>query len=371
MRPAFDTVDEVWTATDFIAEAVRAVDAKPVFTIPLPVPVPQYSPGITRARLGLPERFTFLFVFDFLSIVERKNPHGLIEAFKKAFAPDEGPVLVLKSINGELRLAELERLRAAVGNRQDVWIVDSYYTEEEKNALLGVCDCYVSLHRSEGLGLTMAEAMALGKPVVATGYSGNLHFMTPENSYLVDYARVPVPRGCEPYPTTASWADPNLDQAAGYFREIFERPDETARRARKGQQDILERHNRETSARAISARVQAIRSERRSRIVGLPGAAVTATTGRLVGPPAPVGVEQLEAVLAPLAETSTLRLSAEGRSLRGLRLTAQRALFRVLRPLWFQQHQFHAQIVAALRLTAGRSAPSSRRGKPSIPGYAS
>ena len=177
--------------------------------------------------------------------------------------------------------------------------------------------------------------------------------MTPENSYLVDYARVPVPRGCEPYPTTASWADPNLDQAAGYFREIFERPDETARRARKGQQDILERHNRETSARAISARVQAIRSERRSRIVGLPGAAVTATTGRLVGPPAPVGVEQLEAVLAPLAETSTLRLSAEGRSLRGLRLTAQRALFRVLRPLWFQQHQFHAQIVAALRLTAG------------------
>ena len=178
-----------------------------------------------------------------------------------------------------MRLAELERLRAAVADRRDVWIVDSYYTDEEKNALLGACDCYVSLHRSEGLGLTMAEAMALGKPVVATGYSGNLHFMTPENSYMVDYVRTPVPPGCDPYPTTASWAEPDLDQAAAYLRDVFERPEEAARRARKGQQDILDRHNPETSARAISERVEAIRRERRSRVVGLPGASETATTG--------------------------------------------------------------------------------------------
>jgi glycosyltransferase involved in cell wall biosynthesis/SAM-dependent methyltransferase len=353
MRPAFEIVDEVWTATDFIAGAVRAANARPVFTVPLPVPVPDYSPAITRARLGLPDRFTFLFVFDFLSIVERKNPYGLIDAFTRAFAPDEGPVLVIKSINGELRLAELERLRAAVGNRLDVWIVDTYYTQEEKNALLGSCDCYVSLHRSEGLGLTMAEAMALGKPVVATGYSGNLHFMTPENSYLVDYTRTLVPSGCDPYPTTTSWADPDVGQAASFMREVYERPELAAARARAGQHDILERHNRQTSARAVAARVEAIRRERRSRVVGLPGASATATTGPLVGPPAPVGIEQLETVLGPLAETSTLRLSAEGRSLGALRLAAQRALFRVLRPLWFQQHQFHAQVVAALRLTAG------------------
>ena len=353
MRPAFDVVDEVWTATDFIAGAVRSMNARPVFTIPLPVPVPQYSPHITRATLGLPDRFIFLLVFDFLSIVERKNPRGLIDAFTRAFAPEEGPLLVLKSINGDLRLAELERLRAAVGNRRDVRIVDTYYSDEEKNALLGACDCYVSLHRSEGLGLTMAEAMALGKPVVATGYSGNLHFMTPENSYMVDYVRTPVPPGCDPYPTSASWADPNLDQAAAYLREVVERPEQAARRARQGQQDVLERHNRQASARAIFARVEAIRRERRSRVVGLPRPSETATTGALPGLAPPVSVDELESMLAPLAETSTLRLSAEGRSLKGLRLFTQRALFRVLRPLWFQQHQFHAQLVAALRLTAG------------------
>jgi glycosyltransferase involved in cell wall biosynthesis/SAM-dependent methyltransferase len=354
MHPAFDIVDEVWTATDFIADAVRAVGAKPVFTVPLPVPVPQYSPAITRTRLGLPDRFTFLLVFDFLSIVERKNPHGLISAFTRAFAPEEGPVLVLKSINGHLRLAELERLRAAVGDRPDVWIVDSYYTDEEKNALLGVCDCYVSLHRSEGLGLTMAEAMALAKPVIGTGYSGNLHFMTQENSYLVDYVRTNVPLGCEPYPTSASWAEPDLDQAAAFMREIYERPDDTARRARRGQQDVLKRHNREASARVIAQRVDAIRRERRSRVVGPVDKTAPGTASVVPGAaPVSVGVEQLEALLPPLGELATLRLSGGGRSLAGLRVLAQRALFRVLRPLWFQQHQFHAHLVAALGLTAG------------------
>jgi glycosyltransferase involved in cell wall biosynthesis/2-polyprenyl-3-methyl-5-hydroxy-6-metoxy-1,4-benzoquinol methylase len=352
MWPAFDVVDEVWTATDFIADAIRGANGKPVFTVPLPVQVPKYSQAITRARLGLPDRFTFLFAFDFLSVIERKNPQGVIEAFKRAFKPEEGPVLVIKSINGEMRLAELEWLRALVGNRLDIWIVDSYYSDEEKSALAGACDCYVSLHRSEGLGLTMAEAMALGKPVIATGYSGNTHFMTPENSFLVDYVKVPVPKGCGPYPTTASWADPDLDQAASYMRLVFEAREEAGQRARRGQQDILERHNREISARAVAARLAAIRAQRRSRIVGLPGASETATTGAAIGAPAPVGVEQLAAILAPLAETSTLRLSADGRSFKGLRLATQRAFFRVLRPLWFQQHQFHAQLVAALRLTA-------------------
>ncbi len=353
MRPAFDVVDEVWTATDFIADAVRAANARPVFRIPLPVPVPKYSPAITRARLGLPERFIFLLAFDFLSVVERKNPYGVIEAFTTAFTAEEGPMLVIKSINGDKRLGELERLRAAVSNRPDVRIVDSYYTEEEKNALLGACDCYVSLHRSEGLGLTMAEAMALGKPVVATGYSGNLHFMTPENSFLVDYVRVSVPAGCDPYPTTAVWAEPDLSQAANYLRAVYEQPREAGRRARKGQQDVTERHNLSTSAQAISERVEAIRRDRRSRVTGLPGASDTATTGPVSGAPAAVSVEQLEAMLVPLAETSALRVTAEGRSFGSLRMFAQRVLFRALRPLWFQQHQFHVQVVAALRLTIG------------------
>ena len=177
MHRAFDFVDEVWAATDFVAAAIRAARLKPVFTVPLPIAARRNLPNVTRSTLGLPERFTFLLVFDFLSIFERKNPLGLIRAFTQAFSADEGPVLVLKSINGDRRLNELERLRAEIADRPDIIVTDGYCSPEEKNALISLCDCYVSLHRSEGLGLTMAEAMSLGKPVIATGYSGNLHFM--------------------------------------------------------------------------------------------------------------------------------------------------------------------------------------------------
>ena len=187
---------------------------------PSPCPCRLFSPEITRERLGFPRRFLFLFLFDFLSVLQRKNPLGLIEAFTRAFSPDEGPVLVIKSINGSLRASELEQVRMAAAGRPDILVVDRHYSAEEKNALLGACDCYVSLHRSEGLGLTLAEAMALGKPVIATGYSGNLHFMTPDNSYLVDYTLSAVPPACGPYPTTARWAAPDLGHAARLLRMV-------------------------------------------------------------------------------------------------------------------------------------------------------
>ncbi len=345
--PAFDIVDEVWVATDFVADAVRASGRKPVFTVPLPVPVPAYPLDITRERLGLPDQFTFLLIFDFLSIVERKNPLGLIRTFMQAFAPDEGPVLMLKSINGHLRRNEMERLRAEATGRPDIRIVDAYYSAEEKDALLGLSDCYVSLHRSEGLGLTMAEAMALGKPVIATGYSGNLHFMTSENSYLVDYDRIAVPAGCDPYPEGATWADPNLEQAAGFMRQVFEQPADAARRARRGQADILERHNVETSARAIAQRVEQIHRTR--SLLVMPD---------LPTPPAPAPapeastVESLEALLPQLEEMTNPRVSGEGRSLSGIRVFFQRLLFRLLRPYAFQQRQLHSQLIQGLRHVA-------------------
>ena len=355
MRPAFDVVDEVWTATDFIADAVRSGQCSGRSSgFRCPCRCRSTRPRITRARLGLPERFIFLFVFDFPECrraQESARPHRGVHRARSR--PRKGRCSSSRASTATSGSQSSNGLRAAVRSRSDMRIVDGYYTEEEKNALLAGCDCYVSLHRVEGLGLTMAEAMALGKPVVATGYSGNLHFMTPENSFLVDYVRVSVPAGCDPYPTTAVWAEPDVMQAAEYLRAVVEQPLEAGRRARKGQQDVIERHNLRTSAHAISKRVEAIRRDRRSRVIGLPGASVTATTGPLAVPPAPVSVDELEAMLVPLAETSALRVSAEGRSFGSLRMFAQRALFRALRPLWFQQHQFHAQVVAALRLTIG------------------
>ena len=192
----------------------------------------------------------------------------------------------------------------------------------------------------------MAEAMALGKPVIATGYSGNLHFMTPENSFLVGYSRARVPAGCAPYPTTTEWAEPDEKEAVALMRDVYERPDAARERGAKARQDILERHTLQTSAQAVRARVEAIRAERRKRV------AVSDATPPVPPPPPAMGVEHLEALLGPLNDLATLRLSADGRPLRGLRLLAQRTLFRILRPLWFQQHQFFAQVVGAFRLTS-------------------
>jgi glycosyltransferase involved in cell wall biosynthesis len=347
MTRSFDFVDEVWAATDYVAAAIRAAGRKPVFTVPLPITPPVIAEGVTRDSLRLPQAFMFLFMFDFLSIVERKNPLGLIEAFTRAFAPGEGPVLVLKSINGHIRLGELERVRSAIGERQDILLIDGYYSAAQKNALIGLCDCYVSLHRSEGFGLTMAEALALGKPVVATGYSGNLHFMTRENSYLVDYVSVPIPAGCDPYPVTGTWADPDLHQAADRLREVYERPDIAAAKAQRGREDVLTRHDTYTSAKALLRRVEEIRASRHV-VVTLPPQPpediqpiqVTVSSS---------AVEAVENLLPHLVERSAPTLSAEGRPLPGIRVAAQRALFRLLRPYWFQRVQFDSHLISALR----------------------
>jgi len=347
MHPAFDVVDEVWTATEFIARAVRAAGRRPVFTVPLPVNVPQASRTLTRERLNLASRFTFLQLFDFASIMERKNPHGLIEAFTRAFSPDEGPILVLKGINGELRLNERERLRVAAGNRSDIVIIDAYFSPEEKNALLGFCDCYVSLHRAEGLGLTMAEAMALGKPVIATGYSGNLHFMTPENSYLVNYVMSSVPPGCNPYPETAIWAEPDLDEAARFMREVYEGSVDAKTRAQRGHADVLQRHGVRTSGAAIAARLERIRAQRRARI------SVPSTLPPEVSTPAAsAALSALEAGLPGLEQFAYPRLSVDGRAFPTLRRAAQRVLFRVMRPYWFQQGRFHTDLLGAVHQAA-------------------
>ncbi|HKA94144.1 MAG TPA: glycosyltransferase [Acidimicrobiia bacterium] len=234
MAEAFPVVDEVWVASDFVLESVAAASPKPVRKFPLPVVVPSPPSGVTRATLGVPDgRFVFLFVYDFLSTAERKNPVGLVDAYTQAFGPDDSAALVLKSINGDQRVPELERVRRAAAGRDDIVLLDGYLPSAEHSALVSLCDAYVSLHRSEGFGLDMAKAMGLGKPVIATGYSGNLEFMDDDTAYLVDYDLVPVGPGCEPYPPESRWAQPLAAHAAELMRRVVERPEEAAERGRR------------------------------------------------------------------------------------------------------------------------------------------
>jgi hypothetical protein len=232
---AFALVDEIWVYSQFMAENIGAVAPVPVVVLPPPVDPP--DDPVEPLRLGVPEGFLFLFVFDYLSTVQRKNPVGLIDAFKLAFPAGDGPQLLIKTINAPLRpLAEEEVLWAAHG-RPDIHVVDR------------------SLSAGELSGL-MAEAMAIGKPVIATGYSGNVDFMNSENSYLIDYSIGRVGPECEIYPPEGEWADPSIEHAAQLMRRVYENPQEAQRRAAKAARDIAESLSPEVTGGAMRRRLQ-------------------------------------------------------------------------------------------------------------------
>lgn len=266
---AFRHVDEVWAASEFIRQTLAKVSPKPVFKFDLPILKPPVNLSLLRGDLRLPSQFVFLFSFDFLSVLERKNPLGLIEAFRRAFKAGEGPVLVIKTINGDQRIAELEKLKYAAAKQRDVIIADGYLSSVEKNTMVARCDCYVSLHRSEGFGLTMAEAMALGKPVIATGYSGNMEFMTAQNSYLCGYTRCEVGPERAPYPATSHWAEPDLDEAAAFMRQVYENPDEARERGLRAAAEIAQSHSPALAGAKLRRRIETIR-RRRARVAGAP-----------------------------------------------------------------------------------------------------
>lgn len=261
---AFEYLDEVWGASEHITDAIAAASPIPVSKIRLPV-VPTPPATASRSDLGLPDDFCFLFVFDHHSILERKNPIGLIESFTRAFPPGSGASLVLKSINAEQYPDDRDRVQSAAAGHPDIHVIDRYVSAPDKSAMIASCDCYVSLHRSEGFGLTLAEAMYFGRPVIGTGYSGNLDFMTRDNSYLVDHTMEAIGPGSDPYPAEGEWAQPDLDHAAQLMRSVFDDREEARQRGRRGAADIQRTHSPDAAGESVERRLEEIRQTDRYR----------------------------------------------------------------------------------------------------------
>lgn len=263
---ALPLVNELWVSTRFLEQAFSACVDKPVRRIPLPVRRREGVPARTKSELGLPDRFTYLTIFDFGSLAVRKNGIGTVDAFCRAFDENEGPALVVKTMNAAGDPHAREAIERVAGGRRDVILLDGYVSDETVSDMIGRADCFVSLHRSEGFGLTPAEAMAWARPVVATGYSGNLDFMTEENSYLVPYSLSEVPPALGGvYPPGARWAEPDLEAAAAMLRAVYDHPEQATARALCGQADIRRENSNEAAARAIEARLREIAQRRQHK----------------------------------------------------------------------------------------------------------
>lgn len=256
--PFFGYVDEVWTATEFVRSAVQERTRIPVVRMPLPVVLPDVPP-LGRAHFGIPPAGTvFLYAFDVSSQTERKHPLGAIRAFRAAALPRDEAVLVLKFTNAEYDRAAVRRLHEEADGL-NVLMLDGYMDRTELTGLLNTADCYFSPHRSEGFGLTLLEAMALGKAVAATNYSGNTDFMTGDNSYPLDFRLVPLTRDYGPYMRGAVWAEPDLDEAARVIRHVVEHPNDAIARGERARQDVQRDWNPRATGERVRARLDAIR----------------------------------------------------------------------------------------------------------------
>ena len=258
--PCFNVYNEIWVASRFVRDTVAAKSPIPVTHMPVAIEValPEQS---SRSEFGLPDdRLIMLYVFDALSVIERKNPMGVIAAFRQAFNEQERHSkvqLVLKVSNMSRFPTEQVRIRHEL-KQVDGVLLTGNYSRLQVNALINHCNTYISLHRSEGYGLTIAEAMYLGKPVVATAFSGNVDFMTEANSYPVPYKLVPLQQAYPPYDVDNEWAAPDIEAAAADLRAIYDHPEEAQARAERAARDIRENFSRQVVGAKIAARLEQI-----------------------------------------------------------------------------------------------------------------
>lgn len=256
---ALAQVDEIMVSSVFIEQAFRRATDKPVFRVPLPVSALGDS-GLSRADFGLaPDKFIFMNTLDYNSWVDRKNPVAVIAAFQKAFPDGRDDVqLLLKSSNGHRHPDRFHRLLTVTAADRRIIVRDEVIDRSHVHALQRCVDAYVSLHRAEGFGLGLAECMAMGKPVVATAWSGNVDFMTAANSCLVDYRLVPVGQGEYPHAEGARWAEPDVDHAASYMKRLVDEPGFASRLGEQAASDIRTSLSQKQAAQALVERLNTL-----------------------------------------------------------------------------------------------------------------
>ena len=219
--PCFQCLDEIWAPSEFICNAIRKKTTLPVRCMPYYVDV-HIGTIYDRKHFGIPEdKFLYLMMYDQSSCMERKNPIGVLNAFKMAFEKENENVGLVIKINNPTPESR-KQIRSVLDGYTNVYLIEETLSRDEVNSLTKCVDVVVSLHRAEGFGLVLAEAMLLGTPTVATNWSSNTEFMNENVACMVDYELITIEKDMPPFKAGNRWADANLDQAAEYMKKLYE-----------------------------------------------------------------------------------------------------------------------------------------------------
>ncbi|MBD2257274.1 glycosyltransferase [Pseudanabaena sp. FACHB-2040] len=251
-----DLVDEIWASSAFTLNCFQNSFSKPVFHIPLIIKEPlQFEALPTSIEALEADSFKFLFVFDANSTLIRKNPKGLLRAFASAFGRSQETCLILKTMNYRHHDEELSEMIAAAPN---VIFINESFSKAQINLLFKLSDAYVSLHRSEGFGRTMAEAMLLGKSVVTSDYSGNVDYCNENTSFLVEGKLVDVAPYAYPFWRDAKWFDPSHASAVSALKTCSEHPGLRQEKIEAAYKFVSEQFSTATVAEKALSRIAAL-----------------------------------------------------------------------------------------------------------------
>jgi glycosyltransferase involved in cell wall biosynthesis len=256
--PACNYFDEIWCPSDFARDAIAMKVALPVITMPHAIAFERPT-GDLRPRFGLPkDKFLFLVLYDLNSYSERKNPGAVISAFRKSGLAGQGAALVLKVHNIRGNETDLAALQAAVADLPGTIIISETLARDEVYLLEAACDCYVSLHRSEGFGLAVAECMYLGKPVISTDWSATAEFVNPTNGCPVNYQLKKLERNYGPYGKGQIWAEADVNHAAHWMKALTADPAMVGRLGAAARATIESRFSPETIGTRYRRRLENI-----------------------------------------------------------------------------------------------------------------
>ena len=266
--PMLRGVDEIWVPNKFVRNAFRNVFPGPITIVPPCVVIDETADYPGRTKFGIDDhRFYFLFSFDYYSHPERKNPLGVLKAFQAAFSKgDENVGLIIKSTGTPTHYPEIkQRMKAAMEVDHRIKIFDRTMTRRETLGLIQTCDCYVSLHRAEGFGLGMVEAMNFGKAVIGTDFSGSTDFLSEQTGFPVPYELRPIQPNEYVWTEGQSWAEPNHQKAVELFKLIFETPQLGTMKGSNARTFVRQRYGTDAVGAVIETCIAEIAKIRRQR----------------------------------------------------------------------------------------------------------